>query len=107
MLISELMDESLVLLSHLLCFPLHWMAVFQKNVRKEETKEPIAQEDRDTLREFQQADEYMYKFFRYFYCNGSIALFSSIEFARRAKLEEKIDGFGRERMQKSVGELKR
>ena len=36
--ISELMDESLVLLAHLLCLPLHKVACVKKNARKEEER---------------------------------------------------------------------
>ena len=36
--INEKMDESFVLLAHLLCLPLHEFAVFAKNVRKDEFK---------------------------------------------------------------------
>ncbi len=34
--VSELMDESLVLLAHLLCLPLHAMVGIKRNARKEE-----------------------------------------------------------------------
>ena len=34
-LISEMMDESLVLLAERLCWPLHYMAIFTKNARKQ------------------------------------------------------------------------
>ena len=37
-LISELMDESLVLMAHSLCLPLHRVASPKKNARKQEAR---------------------------------------------------------------------
>ncbi len=76
-----MMDESLVLLAHLLCLPLHTL-VFPRAVEEQTEKvsflcnklrvrgntylfkEPLTDWQREMLKELQYADEAMYAFFR-------------------------------------------
>ena len=65
--ITEMMDESLVLMAHLLCIPLHEVAMFAKNVRKEGHKRvTLSEQTKNILR---------YTFIFYwdsFYCEYSL-----------------------------------
>ena len=61
------MDESLVLLADLLCWPLEWVTHLDLNVRKPEIKAEIGQQlnedDRIILADFLRLDLEIYKFF--------------------------------------------
>ena len=104
--ITEMMDESLVLMAHLLCIPLHEVAMFAKNVRKEGHKRvTLSEQTKNILR---------YTFIFYwdsFYCKDRFRRVQSgdekLYHHFKKKLEEKIEEFGREKMRKSVEELQR
>ncbi len=85
--ISEKMDESLVLLADLLCIPLEQVAVFPKNARKDDVKQKINEAQRNVLKETQMADETLYGHFKF-------------------KLSKQIEAFGTLRMAKQVAELR-
>ena len=63
-LVSDLMDESLVLLAHALCVPLYKMACVVKNARKEDKKEELTDDEKAVLRKHQFADEFIYAYFK-------------------------------------------
>ena len=54
--IAERMEESLVLLAHLFCWPLEWVTHLDLNARKQEMKaeagQQLDEEDRSILAEF-------------------------------------------------------
>lgn len=84
--INEFMDESLVLLAHLLCLPLSTMVGLKLNQRKSKVKVQLTKEESDTLKRFQLSDEMIYS---HFY----------------QKFLVKWDEFGRQRMEKAVHKL--
>lgn len=61
--VSEFMDESLVLLRHLLCWSLHDVVYFTKNARREEVKPTLHPEVLSALRELNSADVILYDHF--------------------------------------------
>ncbi|KAK8735426.1 hypothetical protein OTU49_005382 [Cherax quadricarinatus] len=61
--ISEHMDESLVLMRHLLCWSLHDVVVFAKNARRQEVKPTLSPEMQQALRELNSADVLLYNHF--------------------------------------------
>ena len=61
---AEQFDESLVLLSDLLCWPLANMTSLKVNARKSSAVEKLSQKARDILREWLWADQMLYDFFR-------------------------------------------
>ncbi|XP_037793108.1 galactosylceramide sulfotransferase-like [Penaeus monodon] len=61
--VAERMDESLVLLRHLLCWSLHDVVVFTKNARRQEVKPTLDPQTRQTLRELNSADALLYDHF--------------------------------------------
>ncbi|XP_042219804.1 galactose-3-O-sulfotransferase 4-like isoform X2 [Homarus americanus] len=61
--ISEYMDESLVLLRHLLCWSLHDVVVFAKNARRQEVKPTLEPQTQQALRELNSADVLLYNHF--------------------------------------------
>ncbi|XP_042220409.1 galactose-3-O-sulfotransferase 4-like isoform X2 [Homarus americanus] len=61
--ISEYMDESLVLLRHLLCWSLHDVVVFAKNARRQEVKPTLEPRTLQALRELNSADVLLYNHF--------------------------------------------
>ena len=86
--IKERMEESLVLLADLLCWPLESMAGFTLNERENGRKAKLTQNQRKILQSFQRSDEIFYRHFR-------------AEFNRR------VEDFGRERMEIRMAELRR
>lgn len=62
------MEESLVLLAHLFCWPLEWVTHLDLNVRKPEMKEEAGQqlneEDRRILADFLALDVAIYNYFK-------------------------------------------
>lgn len=61
--VSEFMDESLVLLRHLLCWTLHDVVVFTKNARRQEVKPTLEPQILHALRELNSADVLLYSHF--------------------------------------------
>ncbi|XP_064081725.1 galactose-3-O-sulfotransferase 4-like isoform X2 [Macrobrachium nipponense] len=61
--ITELMDESLILLRHLLCWSLNDVVVFTKNARRQEVKPTLDPKSVQTLRELNSADVLLYDHF--------------------------------------------
>ncbi|XP_071527799.1 galactosylceramide sulfotransferase-like [Panulirus ornatus] len=61
--VSEYMDESLVLLRHLLCWSLHDVVVFTKNARRQEVKATLEPQTLQALREMNSADVLLYNHF--------------------------------------------
>lgn len=61
--VSELMDESLILLRNLLCWSLHDVVVFTKNARRQEVKPTLEPETVQALRELNSADALLYDHF--------------------------------------------
>ncbi|XP_068230148.1 galactosylceramide sulfotransferase-like [Palaemon carinicauda] len=61
--ISEFMDESLILLRHLLCWSLDDVVSFTMNARREEAKPPLDPELLSALRELNSADVLLYDHF--------------------------------------------
>ncbi|XP_037793392.1 galactose-3-O-sulfotransferase 3-like [Penaeus monodon] len=61
--VAERMDESLVLLRHLLCWSLHDVVVFAKNARRKGVRPALDAHTRRTLRELNGADARLYEHF--------------------------------------------
>ncbi|XP_063595259.1 galactosylceramide sulfotransferase-like [Penaeus indicus] len=61
--VAERMDESLVLLRHLLCWSLHDVVAFAKNARREGVRPALDAHTRRTLRELNSADVRLYEHF--------------------------------------------
>ncbi|CAL4137271.1 unnamed protein product, partial [Meganyctiphanes norvegica] len=61
--IAELLDESLILLRHLLCWSLHDVVFFTKNARREEVKKDLPLSTKQTIREMNSADALLYNHF--------------------------------------------
>ena len=65
--IAERMDESLVLLADLLCWPLDWVSHLDLNVRKQELKvqsdNQLSEEDRQILADYLSLDIKLYRHF--------------------------------------------
>jgi hypothetical protein len=64
--IAERMDESLVLLSDLLCWPIEWISHLDLNIRKPERKEAdfkLNDEERQVLTDFLRLDVAIYQYF--------------------------------------------
>lgn len=61
--VSEYMDESLVLLRHLLCWSLHDVVVFTKNARRQEVKATLKPQTLQALWEMNSADVLLYNHF--------------------------------------------
>jgi hypothetical protein len=66
--VAERMEESLVLLAHLFCWPLEWVTHLDLNVRKPEMKaeagQQLNEEDRRILAEFLALDVAIYNYFK-------------------------------------------
>ena len=64
--ITERLDESLVLLADLLCWPIEWVSHLDLNMRKPELKEShlLNEEERQVLANFLQLDVTIYQYFR-------------------------------------------
>ena len=62
-LVTEYLDESMVLLRHLLCWSLDDIVVFAKNARWTKLKKPIDPQLRHKLRELNSADVLLYEYF--------------------------------------------
>ena len=66
--ITERMEESLVLLAHLFCWPLEWVTHLDLNARKQEMKaeagQQLDEEDRRILAEFLALDVTIYNYFK-------------------------------------------
>ena len=61
--IAEHMDESLVLMRHILCWSLQDVVVFTKNARREELKPVVSTQNLETIRELNNADITLYYHF--------------------------------------------
>lgn len=61
--VSEFMDESLVLLRHLLCWSVHDVVVFAKNERRNEVKPALNPVAVKAIRELNSADSILYNHF--------------------------------------------
>ena len=86
--IAERMDESLVLLAHLFCWPLEWVTHLDLNVRKPEIKAEIGQqldeEDRRVLADFLSLDMQIYNYFNQRF-EEKLALFNAEDGRRMEK----------------------
>jgi len=87
--VAERMEESLLALAHLLCWPLRAMAAPDKNVRKEAFKEALSEQHRRILRGKQKNDESLFSYAR-----------SRLDRGLREVMEE-------ERTEESLRELRR
>jgi hypothetical protein len=85
--IMEKMDESLILLKHLLCWSLRDVVVFRQNARSSRKDDVLRPHQDDALRMINHADLLLYQYFT-------------------KKHEESVKRFGRNRMQREVEELK-
>ena len=66
MLIAERMDESLILLADLLCWPIEWISHLDLNMRKPERKEAdfrLDDDERQVLADFLRLDVAIYQYF--------------------------------------------
>ncbi|XP_059079807.1 galactose-3-O-sulfotransferase 4-like [Tigriopus californicus] len=86
--IMDQLEESLVLLSQLLCLPLALMASLSKNVRVATSRKKLDEGRAHILREHQAADEALYAFFK-------------------DRLQKQIKQYGHNRMSQAVSELRR
>ena len=87
-LIAEKMDESLVLLAHLLCVPLSRVTSLPINVRKKQKKVKLSDFQKTRLRKRLKADETLYAHFS-------------------GRLEKRIEKFGVDKMRSAVAALRR
>ncbi|XP_064102736.1 galactose-3-O-sulfotransferase 4-like [Macrobrachium nipponense] len=85
--VSEFMDESLVLLRHLLCWSLHDVVYFTKNARREEVKPTLRPEVLSALSALNRADVLLYDHFL-------------------AKHRQAVEDFGAKRMADEVSALR-
>ena len=86
--IAEQFDESLVLLSDVLCWPLANMTSLKVNVRKSSAVETLSESARDILRSWLWADQMVYDYFR-------------------EELERKKHSYGLDRMEYDIRELQK
>ena len=86
--IAEHFEESLVLLSHQLCWPLANMTSLKLNARKPSQKSALSEESRQKLKSWLSADYLLYDHFA-------------------KKLEDKMVTFGKERLAEEVAELRK
>lgn len=86
-LIAERMDESLILLRHLLCWTLYDIVVFTKNARRNEVKKTLDSSTLETLRELNSGDVILYEYFL-------------------AKHKEAVFAFGEAKMREEVAALR-
>ena len=61
--ISERMDESMVLLAEALCLPLRNVSTLKNNVRKADKIAALTDHDKEVLARFQRPDKELYKHF--------------------------------------------
>lgn len=85
--ITERMDESLVLLKHLLCWSTDDVVALHQNARAASAKKKLTSELKRDILKWNRADEMIYD---HFY----------------KRFEEKVDEFGKERMKSEVEELR-
>lgn len=86
--VAERMDESMILLRHLLCWDISDVVTFRHNVRLASMRPPALDEEVVRgLRSWNAADQELYDYFT-------------------RKLQSMIDEFGRERMEREVAELR-
>ncbi|KAI1307275.1 Galactosylceramide sulfotransferase [Halotydeus destructor] len=87
--ITERMDESLILLKELMCWSLEDVVVFKHNPRSQEFKmsSPISEDSMNQIKRINAADVQLY---RYFY----------------DKFEKRVEDFGRDRMKEQVNQLR-
>ena len=85
--IAEQFDESLVLLSDVLCWPLANMTSLKVNARKSSAVEKLSQKARDILRDWLWADQMLYDFFR-------------------EEFKRKIQSYGLDRMDGDIRQLR-
>ncbi|KPM03166.1 galactosylceramide sulfotransferase-like protein [Sarcoptes scabiei] len=86
-LVAERMEESLILLKHLLCWNYDDVVVFKVNARDEKTKHPVNKIGDKRIRELNRADQMLYEYFS-------------------QKFDEKVQKFGRKRMAKEIEKLR-
>ena len=88
--IAERMDESLVLLADLLCWPLDWVSHLDLNVRKQELKaqsdNQLSKEDRQILADYLSLDIELY---RHFYQRFEDHI-SRYEFVERGRMDRQV-----------------
>lgn len=84
--IAERMEESLVLLRHLLCWTVDDVVTFRQNVRQERYRTSLTSETKENILKWNMADKILYD---YFY----------------ERFEEKVAIFGKRRMAMEVEEL--
>lgn len=85
--IAEKLDESLILLRHLLCWSLHDVVFFTKNARREEVKKGLPLATKKTILEMNSADSLLYDHFL-------------------NKHNAAVSAFGKQRMADEVAELR-
>ena len=85
--IAEQFNDSLVLLSDLLCWPLANMTSLKVNARKSSAVEKLSQKAKDILRDWLWADQMLYDFFK-------------------KELKRKIETYGLDKMKTDVNQLK-
>ena len=90
--IAERMDESLVLLADLLCWPIEWVSHLDLNMRKPELKESVSkllnEEERQVLADFLRLDVTIYQYFS-------------------KRFEERLASYDRQRMAQQLTLLRR
>ncbi|XP_063599678.1 galactosylceramide sulfotransferase-like [Penaeus indicus] len=84
--ITEMFDESLVLLKHLMCWETEDVAYVRAKVRQPDHRSRLTEAQKDKLRRLNRQDVFLYKFFRKIF-------------------EEKVKAFGKERMEREVKEI--
>ncbi|XP_053567415.1 galactose-3-O-sulfotransferase 2-like [Bombina bombina] len=87
-LITEYVDESLILLKDALCWSLDDVVAFPLNIRSNSSKVSLSLETQQKIKKWNQLDWQLYNYFNKTFWN-------------------KVETFGRERMQREVEELKR
>ncbi|XP_022245142.1 galactose-3-O-sulfotransferase 4-like [Limulus polyphemus] len=86
--ITELMEESLVLLKNLMCWELKDVATFRKNVRSDTWREnDLSWKERVGIKTWNFGDDLLYKYFR-------------------NKFEKKLSEFGLDNMQREIKQLR-
>lgn len=86
-LVADRMDESLVLLRHLLCWDIDDVVTFKLNARDPKFKSNLRKQEKDILRQLNHADVLLYKRFV-------------------DKFDKAIDAFGRDRMVSETEQLR-
>ena len=85
--ISERMDESMVLVADALCLPLEDIISLKNNARKKDKIQKMTDDDRAVVAQFQRLDQALYEYFN-------------------KRLDEKIRSYGELRMASDVARLR-